>query len=134
MKLPLLIALAFLPGLALAQTTTDSTSTTSTAPAADADASAHHWHHRSPEDQLAWLTSKLDLTSTQQSQILPVLTARETQVKAIHQNSALTDDQKHEQMKALRQNTDQQIESFLTSGQLTQFEALHPHRDKAPQQ
>ena len=124
MKIPLLVTLAFLPCLALAQSTTDTTPPSGTAP--------KEWHHRheSPEQQLAWLTTKLDLSTTQQGQIGPVLVARDKQLKAIRENTTLTEDQKHEQIKALIESTNQQIESFLNPAQVTQFKELHQHHDK----
>jgi len=129
MKLPLIIALAFLPCLALAQSTTDTNQPSGTAPN-----QWHHHHHFSPEQQLARLTTKLGLSETQQGQIGPVLVSRDAQLKAIHENTSLTKEQKHEQHKALRASTRQQIESFLNPAQVAQFKALHHHHDKPPQQ
>jgi len=134
MKLPLLlVALAFLPGLALAQATPGSDATTATSPDQTEGGGHKHWHHRTPEQQLAWLTSKLDLTDTQQTQIGTVLTSRDTQFKTIHQDASLTKEEKHQQMKALMESSNQQIESYLTSGQLAQFQALHQHHAPAAQ-
>ena len=129
MKLPLIITLAFLPCLALAQSTTDTNQTSGTAP--------KQWEHhqQSPEQQLAWLTTKLTLSDTQQGQIGPVLVSRDAQLKTIHEDASLTDAQKHEKIKALMESTNQQIESFLNPAQVAQFKELHQHHDKpAPQQ
>jgi len=133
MKLPLLAVLAFLPCVALAQSTTDSDSgsTSSTnPPACSGSGHGKGKHHFSPQQQLARLTTKLGLSDTQQGQIGPVLVSRDAQLKAIFQNTSLSKEQKHEQAKAVFQASKQQIESFLTPEQVTQFEALHQKHGK----
>jgi len=127
MKIPLLVTLAFLPCLALAQSTTNTNQPSCTGP--------KQWQHhpQSPEQQLAWLTTKLGLSDTQQGQIGPVLVSRDEQLKALHENTSLTDEQKYEQMKALFESTNQQIVSFLNPAQVAQFKELHQHHDKPAQ-
>jgi len=127
MKLPLLVTFAFLPCLALAQSTTDTNQPSCTAP------NQWHHHHHSPEQQLAWLTTKLGLSDIQQGQIKPILVSRDEQLKALHENTSLSEDQKHEQMKALIESTNQQIVSFLNPAQVAQFKELHQHHDKPAQ-
>jgi len=130
MKIPLLVTLTFLPCLALAQSTTDTSDTPSTnQPSASGQPQEHH-HFRSPDQQLAWLTAKLTLSDIQQGQIKPVLVSRDEQLKAIHENTSLTDEQKHEQVKELMHSTNQQIESFLNPAQVAEFKELHQHHDK----
>jgi len=107
--------------------------TTDTAPPSDTTTKEWHHHHKTPEQQLAFLTTKLDLSATQQGQIGPVLTSRDTQIKAIRDNTTLTEDQKHEQIKAVIESTNQQIESFLNPTQVTEFKDLHQHHDKSDQ-
>ena len=133
MKLPLIITLAFLPCLALAQSTTISAPTCSTNQPSSTEQKPLH-HHLSPEKELAWLTTKLGLSDTQQGQIKPLLVSKTEKLKAIHEDTSLTEDQKHAQSKALIESTDQQIESFLTPAQVTQFEALHQDHAKPAQQ
>ena len=129
MKIPLLITLAFLPCLALAQSTTSTNQ-----PSCNGPKLGQH-QPPSPEQQLARLTTKLGLSDTQQGQIGPVLVSRDAQFKTIHENTSLSEDQKHEQMKALMESTNQQIESFLNPAQVAQFKEMHQHHDKpAPQQ
>ena len=137
MKLPLLITLAFLPCLALAQGTSgsDSDSTPSTnQPSCSGPKHGHHHHHFSPEKQLAFLTSKLGLSTDQQATIGPILVSRDAQLKTIFQDKSLTKEQKHEQIKALFESTNTEIEAALTPEQVTQFEALHQHHAKPAHQ
>ena len=131
MKIPLLVTLAFLPCLALAQSTTDTSSTN-----CPSCSGPKHWQHhpQSPEQQLAFLTTKLGLSETQQGQIGPVLVSRDAKLKTIFEDTSLTKEQKHEQIKALMESTNTQIESFLTPEQVTQFEALHQDHAKPAQQ
>jgi hypothetical protein len=73
------------------------------------------------------LTKSLQLTSSEQDQIKPILEAEFAQMKTIYQDTTLTNDQKHQQMTALRQDTDKQIEAVLTPDQVTTFEQMHQH-------
>lgn len=131
MKLPLLAVLAFLPLVAVAQSTTDSDSTASSADQSSDTVHKHRHHHLDPTQQLAFLTKKLNLTTNEQGDIGPVLTSRDTQAKTIFQDQSLTKEQKHDQIKALRESSDKQIESYLNAEQVTQFEALHHHHHEA---
>ena len=132
MKLPLLAILTLLPCVAWAQATTDSGSTSSTNQPT-CSAPKHRWHHHDAAQQLQWLTTKLDLSSTQQGEIGPVLTSKDSQMKTIFHNTSLSKEQKHEQIKALMQSSKQQIESYLNPTQVQTFEQLHHHHDKSGQ-
>jgi hypothetical protein len=132
MKLPLLALLTLLPCAAWAQATTGSDTTTSTNQAACSGPKHRRYHHDEAQ-QLQWLTTKLGLSSTQQGQIGPVLSSRDTQMKTIFQNTSLSKEQKHEQVKALVQSSKQQIESYLNPTQVQTFEQLHHHHGKSAQ-
>ena len=122
MKPALLVILTILPCLAMAQSSTDSTP-----PAQSSDTDQKHHHRMSPDQEVAFLTTRLGLNATQQGQIKAVLVTRKEQMKAIHTNTGLTEEQKKEQKKALFASTRQQIEQYLTPTQITQFEQLHRH-------
>ena len=127
MKTRYLIAiLAALPGLALAQTSTNT----------DTPPPMGQWHHHGfdPDKELAHLTKKLDLSATQQGQIKPLLVTQAANLKTIHDNTSLSDEQKHDQTKALFESTNQQIESFLNPTQVTQFQAMHQQHAPSPPQ
>ena len=129
MKLPLIVTLAFLPCLALAQSS--SSNSTSSAPTTRPSETAHNYSHKSPKQQLAWLTTKLGLNVTQQGQIGPVLVSKDAQMKTISGDTSLTEKQKHDQMGSLFESSNKQVESFLTSDQATQFEAMRQHHAKS---
>jgi hypothetical protein len=79
--------------------------------------------------QLTWLMGLLGLTDAQQAQIKPILVSTQSQMKAIFQNTSLTADQKHAQMKTLLDSTANQIETYLTPDQVSQLESLRQIRD-----
>jgi len=126
MKLSLLAVLAFLPCVAVAQTSTNSTDT----PAAPTCDGGKHKHKHNPEQELAFLTKALDLSSDQQDAIKPILVSAAEKRKSIHEDTTLSDDQKHEQMKALHQDTTTQIEAQLNPDQATKFEELQQKHHK----
>jgi Spy/CpxP family protein refolding chaperone len=69
-----------------------------------------------PEQRLARLTEKLNLTADQQTKIRPLLVAQAEAMKAID-NAALTGDQRREKLKALRKDNRAKIGEILTSEQ-----------------
>jgi molecular chaperone DnaK (HSP70) len=126
MKIPLFAILTLLPCLAVAQSTPPATST------APSDTETHHHHHHfSPDQQLAFLTTKLGLSATQQAQIKPVLVSTGSQIKTIHDNASLTKEQKHAEIKPLEKSSKTQIEQYLNPAQLAEFKQLHHHHDHA---
>jgi Spy/CpxP family protein refolding chaperone len=124
MKSPLLLVLTLLPCLAWAQTSTDTTDTSS-AP----DSQSHQGPPHGPPDPdkiVEHLTQELQLTSSQQDQIKQILQTEFAQMKTIHEDTTLTDDQKHQQMTALYQDSKKQIEGVLTPDQVTKFDQMRP--------
>jgi len=82
------------------------------------------------------LTTKLSLSDTQQGEIKPILVSRDEQIKAIFENTSLSEDQKHQQIQAIIESTNQQIKTFLNPAQVPIFKSLHDHHGKpgdAPQ-
>ncbi len=63
------------------------------------------------------LTNKLDLTTEQQAQVKQIFEAKRPQMEALHQ-----------QMKALRDETDTEIKAILTTDQLKKFEEMQAKR------
>jgi Spy/CpxP family protein refolding chaperone len=77
-----------------------------------------------PDAQLQHLTKALDLTPDQQSQIKPVLEARQQQMQALFENQSLSRDDRRAQMQQIRTDTDTKIEGFLNDQQKQKFEAM----------
>jgi Spy/CpxP family protein refolding chaperone len=100
------------------------------APASDAPQQGQwaqgHGHGRmNPDRQLAHMTSRLDLTADQQSQIKPILVARQQKMQALFQDQSVSQQDRRSQMRSIRQNTQAQIEAVLNDQQKQKFEAMH---------
>ena len=101
-----------------------------TLPAAPQDtpgAAMHHGHHHhpNPQKQAEMISKKLNLSADQTAKLEPILADRDQKFQALMQNSSLTPEQRHEQMKAIHQSTEQQLSTVLTPDQLQQLKAMH---------
>lgn len=103
------------------------------APAQDAQTSGapmHHGrdHHPNPQKQAEMLSKRLNLSPDQTAKLEPILADRDQKFQALRQNTALTPEQRHEQMKAIHQSTEQQLATVLTPDQLQQLKTMrHGH-------
>jgi periplasmic protein CpxP/Spy len=77
--------------------------------------------------QLEHLTRKLNLTSDQQAQIRPILQDRDQKMQALWQDQSTDQQDKHSQMRSIRENSNTQIEAVLTDQQKQQFEQMQQH-------
>ena len=109
-----------------------------TAPAPDAQqptAAPHHHRHPSPERETARLTKKLNLTTDQAAKIEPILADRDQKMKDLWSNTALAPQDKHQQMRAIHESTQQQLDAVLTPDQVQQLKAMHHgHRGNGQEQ
>ena len=85
----------------------------------------HHFHHPNPERETARLTRKLNLSPDQSAKLEPILADRDQKMATLWSNQNLTPQDRHEQMHALHQSTDQQLASVLTPDQMQQMKAMH---------
>jgi hypothetical protein len=85
-------------------------------------------HRADPGQQLRRLTKKLNLTSEQQSQLLPILTDRQQQMAALRNDSSLSAQDRHAKAKALREDSDFKIKAVLNDNQKQQYQQLQQHR------
>jgi len=76
------------------------------------------------ERMLARLTQRLDLIESQKSSIQLYLQDQKTQLQALKGNSSLTASQKFEQMRLIRQQTQEKIKSALSADQQAQLDQL----------
>lgn len=95
-----------------------------------ASAPSHHRHHApDPQHQAEFLSKKLNLTADQTAKLTPIFADRDQKFQALMQDQSLTPQQRHEQMRAIHQSTEQQLATVLTPDQLQQFKAMrHNHR------
>ena len=129
--LPAALALVLAGSAAFAQQT-------QTTPAPDAQqpaAAPHHHRHPSPERETARLTKQLNLTSDQAAKIEPILADRDQKMKDLWSNTELAPQDKHQQMRAIHQSTQQQLDAVLTPDQVQQLKAMHHgHRGNGQEQ
>ncbi|MGI4828764.1 MAG: hypothetical protein ACRYFU_11320 [Janthinobacterium lividum] len=114
------LALTLSFGTAFAQQTTD--------PQSQAEAGYHH-HAPNPQRQAAMLTRRLNLTPEQTAKVEPILATRDQQMQALWQNQQLSEQDRHQQMHAIQQQTLQQMSGVLSPDQLTQLKSMHHHHE-----
>ncbi len=70
----------------------------------------------------------LNLTDQQKQQLQPVFQSTRQQMQALRSDTTLTPEQKHEKMKAIRQNEMTQLKSILTPEQQQQLQQMRENR------
>lgn len=84
------------------------------------------WHGRrmDPDMQLKHLTKQLDLTADQQTQIKPILAARDQQAQQLFQDQSLAPQDRHSKMKAIQEDSQAKIEAVLNDTQKQKYEQM----------
>jgi protein CpxP len=80
--------------------------------------------HERRGDNLKELTKELNLTADQQAQIKATRQQTRDAIKALHDDTSLSQDQKRAKMKELRKGERDQVEALLTPDQLPKFKEL----------
>jgi Spy/CpxP family protein refolding chaperone len=89
----------------------------------------HHHHAPNPQRQAEFLSKKLNLSADQTAKLAPIFADRDQKFQALRQDQSLTPQQRHEQMRAIHENTEQQMATVLSPDQLEQLKAMrHDHR------
>ena len=92
--------------------------------------SMRHRRPPTPEHQLRHLTKMLNLTSDQQQQMLPIMQDQHKRMDTIRNNTALSPQQRRQQMRTAMMETHQKLEALMTDTQKQQFEqAMQQRRD-----
>lgn len=95
----------------------------------NANAPYHHRHHApNPQKQAEFLSKKLNLSADQTAKLAPIFADRDQKTQALFQDQSLTPQQRHEQMKAIHQNTEQQLATVLSPDQMQQLKSMHHGR------
>jgi Spy/CpxP family protein refolding chaperone len=76
-----------------------------------------------PDQRLAHMTKRYNLTADQQSQIKPILQDEQQQMQAMHSDTSTSRDDKRAKMMSMHQESAQKIEAVLTDQQKQKFEA-----------
>jgi Spy/CpxP family protein refolding chaperone len=95
------------------------------APAPDSNSPAHRNGGRAAQrpahNFLQELSEKLNLTDEQKAAIEPILATEANEIKAVHQDSSLSDEQKQAKVKEIRDNSREKINALLTPEQQKTF-------------
>jgi Spy/CpxP family protein refolding chaperone len=94
---------------------------------------AKHHHAHSPRRETARLSKKLNLSPEQSAKIEPILADRDQKMTALKNDSTISPLIMQQKMKALHQQTRQQLATVLTPEQLQQIKS-HRHNHGAPSQ
>jgi periplasmic protein CpxP/Spy len=79
----------------------------------------------SPQAQkLAMMTKQLNLSPEQKMKLMPILEEEAPKVQAIKSNSSLTGMQKMEQLRAIHEQTNPQVQAILSPQQYQQFQQI----------
>ncbi len=82
-----------------------------------------------PDQELAHLTKQLNLTSDQQSKIKPILENQAEQMKQLHQDTSLAQQDRATKMHGIRENTTTQIRDVLNPDQQQKFDTMEKKRE-----
>jgi hypothetical protein len=87
----------------------------------------HHVRHHAPnpQHQAEFISKKLNLSADQTAKLTPIFADRDQKFQALMQDQSLTPQQRHEQMKAIHQNSEQQLATVLSPEQLQQLKSMH---------
>lgn len=114
----LTILLLSAAGLALAQTPQESQ-----APPPHKHAGMHR-NMESVDQRLQMLSERLSLTDDQKGKLKPILQDQMQQMKAVHEDSSLSPEQKKSKMNSIHESVHEQINAVLTPEQQTKFKQM----------
>jgi Spy/CpxP family protein refolding chaperone len=78
----------------------------------------------SADQHLQTLSERLNLTDDQKAKLKPILEDKMKQMKAVHEDSSLSPDQKRTKMKSIHDSLHEQINAVLTPEQQTKFKQM----------
>jgi hypothetical protein len=93
------------------------------------------WHHGPPDpaQRTAELTKRLNLTSDQQTKVQDALTSEHSQMESLHQDSSLSQQDRHAKMMDIHKSTDAQIRGVLDSTQQKKWDDMQAKREQRMQ-
>jgi periplasmic protein CpxP/Spy len=90
------------------------------------------WHHGPPDpaQRTAELTKKLKLTSDQQTKVQDILQSEHAQMETLHQDTSMSQQDRHAKMMDIHQNGDTQIRALLDSTQQKKWDEMQARREQ----
>jgi protein CpxP len=98
-------------------------------PAQEQDNGGHHHGPPDPAQRTQELTRKLKLTAEQQPKVQSLLETEHTQMESLHQDSSLSQQDRHSKMTDIRQTTDTQIRALLDANQQKKWDEMQSRRE-----
>jgi len=74
-----------------------------------------------PDEQVARMTKRYNLSADQQTQIKPILADQQTKMMALRQDSSLSRDDKMAKMKGIREDSNTKIQAILNDSQKQKY-------------
>jgi Spy/CpxP family protein refolding chaperone len=104
-------------------------------PAAAPSPAAKQHHSHNPQREAARISKRLNLSSDQTAKLEPILADRDSKIAALTNDTTISPVVMKQQMKAIHQQTRQQLAAILTPEQLQQIKSHHRgQRAPAPTQ
>jgi periplasmic protein CpxP/Spy len=91
------------------------------APAPAQQAGNGHHQPKTPDEQVARMTKRYNLSSDQQAQIKPILANQQQQMQALRQDSSLSREDRMAKVKSIRLDSSTKIQALLNDGQKQKF-------------
>lgn len=95
---------------------------------------SNHRREADPQRQVNMLSKRLNLTEDQKTQILPILTDRQQQMKSIHEDTSLSQQDRRAKMRTLREDSDSKIKAVLNDDQKQKYDQMQQQRRERMQQ
>jgi Spy/CpxP family protein refolding chaperone len=93
-----------------------------------------HRREADPQRQVNMLGKRLNLTGDQKNQILPILTDRQQQMKGIHEDTSLSQQDRRAKMQTVREDSDAKIKAVLNDDQKQKYAQMQQQRRDRMQQ
>ena len=78
-------------------------------------------HQQTPDERVARMTKRYNLSSDQQSQIKPILANQQQQMQALRLDSSLSQEDRMAKVKSIRLDSSTKIQALLNDGQKQKF-------------
>jgi periplasmic protein CpxP/Spy len=90
--------------------------------------------HQTPDEQVARMTKRYNLSSDQQAQIKPILANQQQQMQALRQDSSLSREDKMAKMKSIHEDSSSKIQALLNDSQKQKFAQDQQRRQQQMQE
>jgi septal ring factor EnvC (AmiA/AmiB activator) len=101
--------------------------------AAPAPTAKHH-HTHNPQREAAKLSKKLNLSADQTAKLEPILADRDGKIAALTNDTTISPVVMKQQMRAIREQTIQQLATILTPDQMQQLRSMRHGNGRGQQQ